>query len=365
MIVRDNYLKVKAHLQYLRDVLQVQPSSAERYWFYLRYLLLWLDDQPLLKADRVRPTFPVFISQLPGKDDAPSLVLESQKTILECVRRFFRWAKTEFGRELSSLPQSWIDTLRVAPSASEAIKEHVYVTEEDVCCLLQTPIAQGDLAMLRDRAAAAMLFLSGARAAAFTTLPIQAIRLQDQCIDQFPSLGVRTKKHLSATTYLLQLSELLKVVSEWDTIVRSELPSISPWFAVIESSWGEQKLSNQAPGENRAGALDKRLKRLYALADLPYRSAHKFRHGHAVYGLLHARTPADLKAVSMNLMHSSTRITDEIYSFLSDGEVRQHILGLNSNPIANPNTELEALIRKSIQDELHRGMVEIGKMMAD
>jgi hypothetical protein len=41
MIVRDNYLKVKAHLQYLRDVLQVQPSSAERYWFYLRYLLLF------------------------------------------------------------------------------------------------------------------------------------------------------------------------------------------------------------------------------------------------------------------------------------------------------------------------------------
>lgn len=365
MIARDNYLKIKQHLQYLRDVLQVQPASAERYWFHLRYLLLWLDDQPLVNADRVRPTFPVFVSTLPGKDGAPSLALESQKTILECARRFLRWTKQEYGRELQPLPQSWIDTMRIAPSASEAIRDHVYVTEDDVRRILQTPVAPGDLAMIRDRAAAATLFLSGARAAAFTTLPIQAVRLQDQCIDQFPSLGVRTKKQRSATTYLLQLPELLNVVREWDTLVRRELPGTSPWYAVIESSWGEQKLTNQAPGKNRAGALDKRLKRLYALASLPYRSAHKFRHGHAVYGLLHARTPADFKAISMNLMHSSTRITDEIYSFLSDGEVRQHILGLNSNPIASQNTELEALIRKSIQDEVHRGIEAIGKMIAD
>ncbi len=365
MIVRDNYLKVREHLQYLRDVLQVQPASAEQYWFHLRYLLLWLDDQPLVKADRIRPTFPVYISQSPGKDAAPSLALESQKTILECARRFVHWAKQEYGRELLSLPQSWVDTLRVAPSASEAKKEHVYVTEEEVSRLLKTPIAQGDLAMRRDRAAAAMLFLSGARAAAFTTLPIQAVRLQDHRIDQFPTLGVRTKKRLSATTYLLQLPKLLDVVREWDTLVRKELAGTSPWYAIIESSWGDQKLIDQAPGEHRAEALDKRLKRLYALAGLPYRSAHKFRHGHAIYGLLHARTPADVKAISLNLMHSSTRITDEVYSFLSDGEVRQHILGLTNNPVASSNTELEALIRKSIQDEVHRGIEEIGKMIAN
>ncbi len=365
MLLRANYLRVREHLQYLRDVLQVQPASGDRYWFHLRYLLLWLDDQPLVKADRIRPTFPVYISQLPGKDDAPSLALESQKTILECARRFFKWAKSEYGKELQALPQPWIDTLRVAPSASEAVREHLYVTDDEVRRLIQTSIPSGDLAMQRDRAAAAMLFLSGARAAAFVTLPIQAVRLQDHCIDQFPSLGVQTKKKRTATTYLLQLPDLLDIVRGWDTLVRKELAGASPWYAVIESSWGEQKLTDQAPGENRAGGLDKRLKRLYALAGLPYRSAHKFRHGHAVYGLLHARTPADVKAISMNLMHSSTRITDEIYSFLSDGEARQHILGLNSNPIVSPGTELEALIRKSIQDELHRGMEEISKMIAD
>jgi hypothetical protein len=52
-------------------VIQVKPVSAERYWFYLRILLLWLNDQ-----DR-------------GKDRSDPIAMEGQKTILECARRFF------------------------------------------------------------------------------------------------------------------------------------------------------------------------------------------------------------------------------------------------------------------------------------
>ena len=45
------------------------------------------------------------------------------------------------------------------------------------------------------------------------------------------------------------------------------------------------------------------MRKLFEFADLPYKSPHKFRHGHAVYALQHAKTMADYKAVSMNLMH--------------------------------------------------------------
>ncbi len=364
MIARDNYLKVKEHLLYLHEVLQVQPISVDRYWSYLCHLLLWLDEQPLANAAAIRPTFPAYISSIPGQHGAPVLALESQKTILEVSRRFFYWVKGEGGHEFQSMPQSWIETLRVAPNASEAARSHVYVTEEEILQIARMPVTPGDLVTLRDKAAACMLFLSGARAAAFTTLPIRAVCLETKSIDQFPSLGVKTKINRSRTTYLLQIPELLAVIQKWDVLVRAQLPPTCPWYAIIKNSWGEHRLTDQGPGDNRATTLDKCLKRLGAIAGQTYKSAHKYRHGHAVYGLLHARTPADFKALSMNLMHSSTRITDETYAFLSEGDVREHILKLAGNPIISPNNELEAIIRSSGKEELGRALEVIGEMIS-
>ena len=87
-------------------------------------------------------------------------------------------------------------------------------------------------------------------------------------------------------------------------------------------------------------------------ASLPYKPAHKVRHGHALYGQLHARTPADFEAVSMNLMHSSTRITVETYAFLAERDVREHILRLADNPIVEQNRELETIIHTAGNDKL-------------
>ena len=63
---------------------------------------------------------------------------------------------------------------------------------------------------------------------------------------------------------------------------------------------------------------------------LPYRSPHKFRHGHAVYRLTNSKEIADLKAVSQNLMHSNLGITDGIYGMLSTANVGKRIAGLGN-----------------------------------
>ena len=59
--------------------------------------------------------------------------------------------------------------------------------------------------------------------------------------------------------------------------------------------------------------------------ELHYHSPHKFRHGHAVYGLKNAKDIGDLKAVSQNLMHSNLNITDGIYGMLSEDDIQQRI----------------------------------------
>ena len=102
---------------------------------------------------------------------------------------------------------------------------------------------------------------------------------------EWPELGVHTKFGKKATTFILPIPHLIDVVSAWDELVRANLPPDYPWYAPIEQRWGEQKFTQELPGKNRHQALEKRLRLLFSLAGLPYKSAHKFRHGHAVFGI--------------------------------------------------------------------------------
>jgi integrase len=336
---------VQENLKYLGEVMQTAPISVERYRFHLRHLLIWADERPWLAAPEIRPTFPVYLKSLSGENGSRSLAAVTQEKVLKVSRRFFRWLRETHPREFGKLSPAWIDTLRLASGTPAGIREHEYVSEEEVKQLAQVPVPPADLALLRDRAAAAMLFLSGARAGAFTSLPIQAVDIPGRAIRQWPELGVHTKFGKRATTYLLEIPELLAVVTEWDALVREKQSPTAPWYTPIESSWGEQKFSEKAPGEHRGEALYKRLKILFSLASLPFKGPHRFRHGHAVYGLLHAKDMADYKAVSINLMHADVTITDKIYAPLLAREVKGRIARLGKDPVAVPNAQLDAFIQ--------------------
>ena len=85
---------------------------------------------------------------------------------------------------------------------------------------------------------------------------------------------------------------------------------------------------------------------------LTYKSAHKFHHGHAVYGLQHAQTMADCKAVSMKLMHEDIKITDEIYAPILFHEVQLRINRLGNSTATSTDTRLESLARSLSNDDL-------------
>jgi hypothetical protein len=65
-----------------------------------------------------------------------------------------------------------------------------------------------------------------------------------------------------------------------------------------------------------------------------------------VYALKKARSIADLKAVSQNLMHSSLTITDSIYGILTGSDVAERIAGLNRIEMGNDDasSQLEKLL---------------------
>jgi integrase len=352
MVNRANYLWVKDFLRYLEETLGLSEKSVSRYWFHLRHLLVWADETLLPYAPRIHPVFQAYVMDLPGKSGRLQLSDETQSRIVETARRFFEWAKIHSYEDFRMTKSSWIDTLRPRKTRAQQ-SDHEFVTLEEVQQLVNIRIPCNNLALLRDRAAATMLFLSGMRASAFASAPIKAFDLEKGCVYQWPKeMGVDTKNGKRATTYLLPIPKLLKVVKEWDRYVRIALPLTSPWYAPIKNEWGEHQLSMKEPGKNRNLALNKRLRLLFQVAGLEYKSAHKFRHGHAVYGLQHAITMADYKAVSLNLMHEDIRTTDSIYACLVTDEVKTRIAGLQPSENIEPSNQLEMYFQKLSDDEL-------------
>jgi hypothetical protein len=68
--------------------------------------------------------------------------------------------------------------------------------------------------------------------------------------------------------------------------------------------------------------------RLCERVGVKYHSPHKLRHGHAAYAIKQAKTVAESKAISQNLMHSNLSTTDGTYGVLSQQDVGDTISGL-------------------------------------
>jgi site-specific recombinase XerC len=330
MVNRKNYLKVKAYLNHQREVKQFNPRSVDRYWAYLKHLLLWADAVAFCQIAPSRPTFSTYLASARLDGNARGLARSTLRKIIQTTRRFFTWLLVNYPHEFRKFPRSWTDELRPPHTTDPEPVEHKFVTLDQVRQLIALDPGD-DVALGRDQAAAAMLFLSGMRASAFGSLPIKAVDLDSGAVKQWPSLGVRTKNGKAATTYLLGIPDLREAARKWDAVIRLELPPTAAWYTPIISRWGEQTLSANLPGKNRGQAIIKRMGKLFDAAGLPYMSPHKFRHGHAVYALQHSRDMVDYKAVSMNLMHADIRVTDAIYAPLAGDDVRQRVTNLSRN----------------------------------
>lgn len=143
-----------------------------------------------------------------------------------------------------------------------------------------------------------------------------------------PKLGVRTKFRKHATTFLLNIPELVDVIKEWDNFVKANLGQDFPWFANISPKTGKLDKDNSYIGENRHHGARKDLKEWMNKVELEYHSLHKFRHGFALYALKLAKDIGELKAISQNLMHANISVTDGIYGILSSNEIKNRIMRL-------------------------------------
>lgn len=345
MIHRPNYELYRQYLQYLTDLGQHDPKSVQVKASRLKWVLRWADNNPFERSPTIRPTLPKYLASIKEEPGHFHYVLVD-------ARLFFRWLVQTNSKRFSTITDLWIETLHPVVSAASRPREHEAVTLEMVRALLALP-AGDNLVIWRDQAAAAFLFLSGCRASAFTTLTLECVNVAGRSVNQDPQRGVKTKLKKSAVTHLLEIPDLLEFVGRWDAHVRIQLP-VGYWYTLIDPV--TQQLTADAPGVYRAKILGRGLARLFQAVGLPALSPHKFRHGHAVYGLMHSKDMADLKAISQNLMHANIGITDGIYAILSDQDRRQRIRGLGnetedetsraSDNLGDVISQLETLLKK-------------------
>lgn len=349
VIARSNYTSMRAYLQYQHDVMQRDPQTVERTEKYLKHVLRWADDRPLEIAPDLRPTLPRYLA---------SIEMTPRGITRTCMaaRAWFTWLRQEDAQRFKRLTERFIQTIQPAPAGAEQPHDHEVVTLEMVRKLIAVPVADDDIATWRDQAAAAFLFLSGCRASAFATLPLDCIDIASRSVKQLPTRGVHTKRHKAAITRLLEIPDLLAVCERWDGYVRERLPVSAPWFSVINIVNGEQHLVSDAPGENRRVTLRQRMVKLFRLAGLAPMSPHKFRHGHAVYAMTLARDMADFKAISQNLMHANLGVTDGIYGMLPDADAAQLIAHLGQKSpltgLSGSEEDIRRLVAMAVEETL-------------
>ena len=240
-----------------------------------------------------------------------------------------------YPKQYKSVSTSWINSLHVPEAEARTKSNRDPYTIDEVRELVALPAET--LTMQRDRAAIAFLFLSDARDGAFVSLPICTVDVAARSVQQYPWLGVHTKFSKDATTFLLEIPDLLNMVTEWDRLVRNELHPNALWYATLARD-GMSFTGKTEPGIGRAASVRKGLKYLCQQANIPYRAPHNLRHGHAVYAFNFARDMADRQAIKQNLMHGK-RDTTDIYTWLSDSEVAKRIASLTTSDQSTDNTE--------------------------
>ena len=314
MINKKNWKLTKAYLDDRLHVDQISMGSWKIEQTCIRYLLEWAGEVSFAKAPSIIPTFPEYMrsARLDGKDEpvSPAHV----KKVLSAARRFFTWL-IDNERDYKSIKLAWINKIK-AKRLNDLPQTKEYVTLEEIIKIANAPAES--VQERRIRASAVFWYLSGIRIGAFVSLPIKAVDLENRYVYQFTSLGVHTKNSKSATTVLFPILELLNVCKEWDKEVRQVLSDDGFWFAPLLPETGEINPNCKEPNDTRVMIARKNLKEWLEKVGLPYHSPHKFRHGHVHYGQAHSKTQEDYKAVSQNVMHSTTGITDQFYSNIDD-----------------------------------------------
>ncbi len=241
------------------------------------------------------------------------------------LREFLGWLKTrpgyrnldpDVGAFLAPPRRDEMAARTPAPRQGLSMPELVKVIEG---------MPQQTLADRRDRAALALIALTGVRDAALVSLRRKHLDPAECRLNQ-DATEVDTKFGKNLWTHFFPVPPSIRdVVTEWvEELDALGYPSEGPLLPRDVSPAG---LLNSSPWKT-AAPVRAIMKRACTNAGIAYRPPHTIRHTLAVYGDEVCRTLLDKKAWSQNLGHSSLTTTERSYGTLSNESIGSRLTAL-------------------------------------
>lgn len=254
-------------------------------------------------------------------------------TNLRLLRVFFGWLASQPGYK--KINQTAIDYLNLSKKeAREATQptRRQCPTLEDVKRVIESIEVKNEIDR-RDKALISLMFLTGIRITAISTLPMASLDRKNLVINQDPRLGVLTKNSKRITTTIIPFSykEPLDYFLEWFDYLKNKkgFQPIDPIFPATKKENGKDNLGYYNTGKVEAvfwksqtsirKIFDKRFKK----AGVNYYHPHSFRHLLVQEISKIPLTEEQKKAFSQNLGHSNVSTTFGSYGYGEIADDRQ------------------------------------------
>lgn len=165
---------------------------------------------------------------------------------------------------------------------------------------------------MRDRALIALLLCTGMRINALITLPLKAVDIKNNCVRQYPALGVKTKFSKSILSYIFLFdNEMYTSIASWVTYLK-EVKKIDDDMPLFPKN----KLladDNTSFVDNKPWVDDVSVKNMFKKrfqkCGVKYYPPHRLRDLSIRLGLLVSENGLHVKAVSQNVGHEKVATT--------------------------------------------------------
>ncbi len=285
-------------------------------------------------------TFKKRLMERSSKADDRPLAKSTILHKLSHVREFLSWLETRPGyRNLDPDVAAFL-----APPRKDEMAARTPAPRQGLSMLglvkMIDAMPQGTQEQRRDKAALALITLTGVRDAALISLRRKHIDLVEGLLNQDAS-EVDTKFGKNLRTYFFPVpSPIRDIVTTWvNELDARGYPSDGP---LLPRDVSERGLADPTPWKT-AGPIRVIMKRACSASAVAYRPPHTIRHTLAVYSDDVCRSLFDKKAWSQNLGHSSLTTTERSYGTLSYETVGKRMEAMSKRaPIDDLIAQLEA-----------------------
>jgi integrase/recombinase XerD len=368
MQLTPNAENMRLYNRYLKGLGRQSEKTKKKVMQYLIYLEEHLAGKPIKKITPNDVTD--FQDSLDNRTYNSKPIAGSTKFgAVNTIGKFFSWLSHITGYK-TVITYEITNYFKLSRQEKKAVRGEKkikrYPTLEEVKDITEK-IPTDNILGRRIRALICYLFLTGARIEATSTMQLGLVDLNNRIVFQHPEKNVRTKygKKIETTIPYVDesLFEILKGYCE--ELIGLGFCKDDPLFPKAESEKQEGELAFKVSSTlAREFMSEKSMSKLVKVACLKagygQYHCHSFRDSHLSYMLSMAKTPQELKAVSLNVGHENVSTTIEEYADISTEAVHYAILAMSKptendfNSLPNEAKKLAIDLIKVARPDIHK-----------